>query len=64
MIIDLRSDTVTKPSEGMLNAMMQAKVGDDVFGDDPEINQLQKNTANYFGMEAGLFFRVEPWLIR
>jgi threonine aldolase len=56
MFIDLRSDTVTKPSEGMLNAMMQAKVGDDVFGDDPEINQLQQNTANYFGMEAGLFF--------
>jgi threonine aldolase len=56
MFIDLRSDTVTKPSEEMLNAMMQAKVGDDVFGDDPEINQLQQNTANYFGMEAGLFF--------
>jgi len=56
MLIDLRSDTVTKPSSEMLEAMMQAEVGDDVFGDDPEINRLQQDTANYFGMEAGLFF--------
>ncbi len=55
MIIDLRSDTVTKPSREMLSAMMNAKVGDDVFGEDPSINELQDLAANMFGMEAGLF---------
>ena len=43
MIIDFRSDTVTKPTVGMLKAMMEAKVGDDVFGEDPSINMLEKN---------------------
>jgi len=56
MIIDLRSDTVTKPSPAMIEAMFQASVGDDVFGDDPSINLLQQTTALYFGMEEGLFF--------
>ena len=55
MIIDLRSDTVTKPTPEMLDAMMQAKVGDDVFGEDPSINELQTKAANIFGMEAALF---------
>jgi threonine aldolase len=55
MIIDFRSDTVTKPTAGMLNAMMTAKVGDDVFGEDPSINELEKLSADMFGMEAGLF---------
>ena len=59
MIIDLRSDTVTKPSKEMLSAMMTAKVGDDVFGEDPSINELQDLAANMFGMEAGLFARPE-----
>lgn len=54
-IIDLRSDTVTKPSKGMLEAMMNAPVGDDVFGDDPSINKLQQMAAEMFGMEAALF---------
>lgn len=54
-MIDLRSDTVTKPSPEMLNAMMEAKVGDDVFGEDPTINELQNFAANMFGMEAALF---------
>ncbi|MFY0672450.1 MAG: low-specificity L-threonine aldolase [Bacteroidia bacterium] len=54
-IIDLRSDTVTKPSKGMLEAMMTAQVGDDVFGDDPTINRLQEMAAEMFGMEAALF---------
>ncbi len=53
MIIDLRSDTVTKPSPGMLDAMMSAKVGDDVFGEDPSINELENLAAKMFGMEAG-----------
>jgi threonine aldolase len=55
MIIDFRSDTVTKPSPGMLEAMMTAKVGDDVFGEDPSINELEQLAADMFGMEAGIF---------
>lgn len=55
MIIDFRSDTVTKPTPGMLEAMMKAKVGDDVFGEDPTINELETMTAGMFGMEAALF---------
>ncbi len=55
MIIDLRSDTVTKPSKGMLDAMFSAEVGDDVFGDDPTVIALEKKSADLFGMEAGLF---------
>ena len=55
MIIDFRSDTVTKPTPGMLNAMMTAKIGDDVFGEDPSINELEKTSAEMFGMESALF---------
>ena len=55
MIIDFRSDTVTKPSPAMLEAMMHARVGDDVFGEDPSINELEEMAAEMFGMEAGLF---------
>jgi threonine aldolase len=55
MIIDYRSDTVTRPTAGMLEAMMTAKVGDDVFGEDPSINELEQISADIFGMEAGLF---------
>lgn len=54
-IIDLRSDTVTQPTPDMLSAMMHAKVGDDVFGEDPTINELEAMCAIMFGMEAGLF---------
>lgn len=53
--IDLRSDTVTKPSKGMLEAMMKAKVGDDVFGEDPSINELQEKCAKLSGKEKALF---------
>jgi len=56
MEINLISDTVTRPSKEMLAVMMQAKVGDDVFGDDPTVNQLQEKVADLFGMEAALFF--------
>ena len=55
MMIDFRSDTVTKPSQGMIQAMMAAPVGDDVFGEDPTINLLEKTAADMFGMEAGVF---------
>ncbi len=54
-IIDLRSDTVTKPSKSMLEAMMNAEVGDDVFGEDPTINALETKAAKMFGKEAALF---------
>jgi threonine aldolase len=55
MIIDYRSDTVTKPTPAMLEAMMKAKTGDDVFGEDPSINELESLSATMFGMEAALF---------
>jgi threonine aldolase len=55
MIADLRSDTITKPSPEMLDAMMQAIVGDDVFAEDPTVNELQDMMANLFGMEKALF---------
>ena len=54
-MIDFRSDTVTKPSPAMLEAMFSAKVGDDVFGEDPTINDLEDFAAAIFGMEASLF---------
>lgn len=54
-MIDLRSDTVTKPTRGMLEAMFSAEVGDDVLGDDPSVNALQEKVATLFGMEAALF---------
>jgi len=54
--VDLRSDTVTRPSAGMRRAMAQAELGDDVFGDDPTVNRLQAKAAEMFGFEAALFF--------
>jgi threonine aldolase len=55
MLVDLRSDTVTRPSPAMREAMMAAPLGDDVFGDDPSVNALQEGAAARFGMEAALF---------
>ena len=55
-IIDLRSDTVTRPGPAMLAAMTAAEVGDDVWGDDPTVNRLQDALAERTGKEAGLFF--------
>jgi len=54
-MIDLRSDTLTKPTAEMKQAMMEAPVGDDVFGEDPTVNVLEEKAANYFGMEAAIF---------
>ncbi len=56
MEINLISDTVTKPTPGMLEAMMAAQVGDDVFKEDPSVNALEKKVATLFGKEAALFF--------
>lgn len=53
--IDLTSDTLTRPTPGMLEAMFRAEVGDDVFGQDPTVHRLEEKAAGLFGMEAGLF---------
>lgn len=55
MIIDLRSDTITRPTTGMLEAMMTAEVGDDVFGDDPTVSKLEEKAAKLFGKETAIF---------
>ncbi|HEX2026327.1 MAG TPA: beta-eliminating lyase-related protein, partial [Actinomycetota bacterium] len=55
MLVDLRSDTVTRPSADMRRAMAEAEVGDDWFGDDPTVNRLQERAAEVTGMEAALF---------
>jgi threonine aldolase len=55
MQVDFRSDTVTKPSKEMMEAMFDAPVGDDVYGEDPTVIALEEYAANLFGMEAGLF---------
>lgn len=55
MIIDLRSDTLTRPTKGMLEAMFNAQVGDDVFGEDPTVKALEEKISRMFGKEAGLF---------
>jgi threonine aldolase len=54
-MIDLRSDTVTRPTRAMLECMLSAKVGDDVFHDDPTVNALEEKAADLFGKEAALF---------
>ncbi len=53
--VDLRSDTLTKPTSGMRRAIAEAQVGDDVFGEDPTVNELQERVAKMLGKEAGLF---------
>ena len=55
-MIDLRSDTITKPSAKMLDAMLKAKVGDDVYGEDPTVKHLENLVADYFGMDRAMFF--------
>jgi threonine aldolase len=55
MTVDFRSDTQTRPTKEMLEAMFEAKVGDDVFGEDPSINELESFAAQMFGMEASVF---------
>ena len=59
-MIDLRSDTVTKPSSEMLEFMMKARVGDDVFGEDSAVNELQHFAADLFEWKLLCFVQVEP----
>jgi threonine aldolase len=54
-VIDLRSDTVTRPTEGMRRAMMEAPLGDDVFGEDPTVNRLEEYVADLLGKEAAMY---------
>ena len=56
MITDLRSDTVTRPSPGMLEAIVNARTGDDVYKEDPTVNELERRMAELFGMDEALFF--------
>lgn len=55
MVVDLRSDTVTRPTPPMLEAMMKAEVGDDVFGEDPTVRKLEETAASLLGMDAAVF---------
>lgn len=55
VVIDLRSDTVTKPTDSMRKAIEAAEVGDDVYGEDPTVNKLQDTVAQMLGKEAALF---------
>ncbi len=54
-MIDLRSDTVTRPTAAMRQAMAEAEVGDDVYGEDPTVNRLEARAAEVFGREAAIF---------
>ena len=54
-LVDLRSDTLTRPSADMRAAMAAADVGDDVYGEDPSVNRLEEQTADLFGHEAAVF---------
>ncbi|MDQ2835062.1 MAG: beta-eliminating lyase-related protein, partial [Acidobacteriota bacterium] len=54
-MIDLRSDTVTRPTPAMREAMASAEVGDDVYGEDPTVNRLEREAAELFGREAAIF---------
>ena len=54
-VVDLRSDTVTRPTDEMRRAMAASEVGDDVYGEDPTVNKLEKRAAELFGKEAALF---------
>ncbi|MBL7866230.1 MAG: threonine aldolase, partial [Cyclobacteriaceae bacterium] len=55
MVIDLRSDTVTKPTPAMRDAMFQAEVGDDVFGEDPSVKKLEEKCARLLGMDVAVY---------
>ena len=59
--VDLRSDTVTKPTPEMRRAMAEAEVGDDVYGEDPTVNRLEQRAAEIFGREAASTCPPAPW---
>ena len=61
-MVDLRSDTVTLPSMEMREAISKAEVGDDVYGEDPTVNRLEREAAMLVGKEAALLSPPEPWV--
>ena len=61
---DLRIDTFTSPYEGMRKAMASAVVGDDVYGEDPTVFELENKIANFLEWKVQCFFRLEQWLIK
>ena len=63
-MIDLRSDTVTKPSKEMLNVILESEVGDDEYKEDPTVNDLEDFCAELLGFEAGLLLVQAQWEIR
>lgn len=63
-MIDLRSDTITKPTQEMREAMANAIVGDDVFGDDPTVNKLEETAAELVGKESALLLLAVLWETR
>ena len=63
-VVDLRSDTVTRPTAAMRVAMAEAEVGDDVYGEDPTVNALEERVAELMGHEAALFVPAAPWATR
>ena len=63
-MIDLRSDTVTRPTPAMRRAMAEAEVGDDVYGEDPTVNRLEQRAAEIVGKKPACLFPREPWAIR
>ena len=62
-MIDLRSDTVTRPTPAMYAAMAAAELGDDVYGEDPTVNRLEARAAGIFGREAAIFALVDPQIL-
>ena len=54
-VIDMRSDTVTRPSKKMKEVMTKCALGDDVYGDDPTVNYMQESLADFFGKEAAIY---------
>ena len=63
-MIDLRSDTITKPCSNMLEAMLKANVGDDVYGEDPTVKELEKKICDFLEQKCQCFFPLEPWQIK
>ena len=61
MNVNLISDTVTKPTQGMMEAMFNAHVGDDVFKEDPTVNELEEKVANLFGMGKSIIFPIRNY---
>ena len=63
-LIDLRSDTVTKPDKNIIEEALQAKLGDDEYGEDPTVNNLQEKCAELLGLKVAFLFLLDLWEIK